>query len=119
MKQEELKKEYKGFDKIIVDYVNEKIDNDKDFEKDVLKEVKTVTRCVEYVRKNAKKQADNNVACINDSQVYDWINEYFTTDLAEIQPKEEDKPAMVDKPKTEYKPKKKAKANIQQMSLFE
>ena len=113
MKQEELTKEYKGFEKIIVDYVNEKISNDKSFEENVLKEVKTVKRCADYINGKAKEQAVDGVACVNDEEVYNWINEYFTTDLAEKkpEPKKEEKPEII-------KPKKKVKKTAPEINLF-
>ena len=121
MKQEELTKEYKGFEKIIVDYVNEKISNDKSFEENVLKEVKTVKRCADYINGKAKEQAVNGVACVNDEEVYNWINEYFVTDLAEKAPKENPTENNTIKPKIiqpRPAPKKKVKPTAPEINLF-
>ncbi|MDE6292847.1 MAG: PcfK-like family protein [Bacilli bacterium] len=43
-----------------------------------LKEEKNLTKMMEYIKKEARKQAVNNIAVIEDSQVYEWAINYFS-----------------------------------------
>jgi len=74
---------------------------------------KTLSGCIDYLFKKAKSQAKNNCAVVEDSKVYKWAVEYYTTE-----PKEESK-ERVEEPeeKREEKPKEKSEEN--QISLFE
>lgn len=49
----------------------------------ILKDGKTITGSFNYAKSKAQKEAENGVACIEDSTVYDWIKEYFASDAIE------------------------------------
>lgn len=57
----------------IVDYLLTRTDmNDK-----YLNEEKTLKQMVEFIKQNAKKEAKNGIAMINDDVVYGWAIHYF------------------------------------------
>ena len=49
----------------------------QDMSEKYLNEEKNLDNMVSYINKRAKEQAINNVAIIEDSQVYNWAIEYF------------------------------------------
>lgn len=104
-------------EEIILNYLNqnaseslaEKINNGK----------KTLTQCWNYIVAEAKKQAVNNCACIDDSTVFGWAIHFFEEDSIKA---EEQKPTPVKTvaPKPQPKPEpKKPQAEIIQLSLFD
>lgn len=57
----------------IVDYLLTRTDmNDK-----YLNEEKTLKQMVDFIKQNAKKEAKNGIAMINDDVVYGWAIHYF------------------------------------------
>lgn len=57
----------------IIDYLLTREDmNDK-----YLNEEKSLTQMIQYIRDNAKKQAENNMAIVEDKEVYSWAIHYF------------------------------------------
>ena len=61
---------------------------------------KTLKGCFEYIKAQAKKQAVNSCAVVEDSEVFHWAREYFEED--EIEPEEKSvetkKPKQIEKP---------------------
>lgn len=49
-----------------------------------LKEEKNLEEMMQYIKKQAKKKAINNVAVIEDTQVYEWAVIYFTKSNEEL-----------------------------------
>lgn len=67
-----------NFQEIILDYLEKNVSP-------VLAEkintgTKTLKGCQEYIFAEAKKKADNSVACIEDSEVFGWAIHYFEED---------------------------------------
>lgn len=102
-------------EEIILNYLNqnaseslvEKINNGK----------KTLEQCWNYIVAEAKKEAVNNCACIDDSTVFGWAVHFFEEDSIQA---EEQKPIPVKTvaPKPKLEPKK-PQAEIIQLSLFD
>lgn len=113
--------------KIILAYINEnasealteKINTGK----------KTMDGCMNYIKEEAKKQAVNGCACIEDKEVFGWAIHYFEEDSikeGEVkkttpapEKKQETKP---EKKKAEPKPKKVEKEEPQlegQLNIFD
>ena len=97
-------------EKIVLDYLNknasetltEKINNGK----------KTLSQCWSYIVSEAKKQATNGCACIDDATVFGWAIHFFEEDGIEAKHYEAKatvkttaKPEKKAEPKTEKKPK--------------
>lgn len=114
---------------MIVDYLKQQIDMDKDFQK----EEKNLKEMAEYIRNNARKKATGNVAVIEDAVVYQWAKDYFSksNDELGISPtKKVEKKIMKDVNKEENDIfgsifgsaetiiDKEQKENIEQISLF-
>ncbi len=89
----------KGKTATIIDHLIKRVNEDEGLAADVLKESKTWDGCWKYIQNEAKKQAVNGCACIEDEQVYEWAEDYFR---AKDEPKPAAKPT--EKPK---KPEKK------------
>lgn len=49
-----------------------------------LNEEKNLKEMVEYIKSNAKKQASNSVAVIEDEEVYQWAKDYFIKSNKEL-----------------------------------
>ena len=81
-----LKKIEKRQAKIIADYLLNKIDNDPyfDFKLEVVD--KTLEGCIEYVKSQAKKQAENGFAWVNDDEVFTWVYDYYMEDKLNCEP---------------------------------
>ena len=76
---------------------------------------KDFSGCYNYITGLARKEAVNNCAMIEDSQVYEWAKEYFIDYEAREQAKEEKK----EKVKEVVKEKAKAQPKPKQMTLDE
>lgn len=50
-----------------------------------LNEEKNLKEMVEYIKSNAKKQASNSVAVIEDEEVYQWAKDYFIKSNKELE----------------------------------
>ena len=105
-------------EKIIFDYLDknasftlaEKINNGK----------KTLSQCWSYIVSEAKKQAVNGCACIDDATVFGWAIHFFEEDSIEAKHYEA-KATVKTTAKAEQKPKsqKKPKSELlDQISLF-
>lgn len=57
----------------IIDYLLTRVDmNDK-----YLNEEKSLKQMIQFIRDNARKQAENNIAIVEDEEVYSWAIHYF------------------------------------------
>ena len=63
--------------KRIIAHLMKRCNEDEGFAEDVLKEAKTWDGCWQYVVAQAKKHAKNGCACIEETQVYEWAEDYF------------------------------------------
>lgn len=59
---------------------------------------KTLQTCFKWIYEEARKQATNNCAMIEDTVVYGWAVHYFEEDEIKVEEKKESKPKIV-KPK--------------------
>lgn len=107
-------------EKIILDYLTQNAS-------EVLKEKinngnKTLSQCWSYIVSEAKKQAENGCACIEDATVFGWAVHFFEEDSIEAKQYEHIKPAVktvtTTTPKKET-PKKSKSAPLDQVSLFD
>lgn len=93
--------------KRIAEYLSERCKTDTALAEAVKKEKKSAEGVMEYIIKEAKAKAVNNVAMIEDQEVYNWACHYIMEDSIDCEPKKaEDKKAKAKK--TEPKKKKKA-----------
>ena len=88
MNLEALKKLDKKYAQAIANYLLNRIETDECLKAKIEETNKTLKGCVEYVKKEAKKQAEDNVAIIEDQQVYEWAVHYFLEDSIDYEPKE-------------------------------
>ena len=88
MNLEALKKLEKKYAQAIANYLLNRIETDECLKAKIEETNKTLKGCVEYVKKEAKKQAEDNVAIIEDQQVYEWAVHYFLEDSIDFEPKE-------------------------------
>lgn len=91
MKLEELKKQDKAYAKAIAGYLLNRMETDEPLRTKFLETQKTLVGCVEFIKTEAKKQAENNIAIIEDSQVYEWAVHYFLEDSINNESKAETK----------------------------
>ena len=88
MNLEALKKIDKKYAQAIANYLLNRIETDECLKAKLEETNKTLKGCVEFVKKEAKKQAEDNVAIIEDQQVYEWAVHYFLEDSLDFEPKE-------------------------------
>lgn len=137
MTLEQLKQQDKKHAQRIADYLLERIEVDSCLKEKLETTNKTLKGCVEYVKSEAQKQAEDNVAWCTDEEVFGWCVHYFLEDSLDYEdkPKEEKKPKAktvetlfgtekveVEKKKAAPKVEKKKdikKDFIEQMSLFD
>ena len=87
MNLESLKKLDKKYAQAIANYLLGRIETDECLRTKIEETNKTLKGCVDYVKSEAKKQAEDGVAMIEDSQVYDWCVHYFLEDNLDFEPK--------------------------------
>lgn len=82
--KEKLEKELnnakdKSFAEPVIGYLLERCE-EEGFAQDVAQEHKTWSKCVDYIYKQAKKQATNNRAVVRNDVVYEWAEDYYRKD---------------------------------------
>ena len=87
MNLESLKKLDKKYAQAIANYLLGRIETDECLRTKIEETNKTLKGCVDYVKSEAKKQAEDGVAMIEDNQVYDWCVHYFLEDNLDFEPK--------------------------------
>ena len=90
MKLESLKNLDKKYAQAIANYLLERIETDELLKVKLEETNKTLKGCVDYAKSEAKKQAEDGVAMIEDSQVYEWCVHYFLEDNIDFEPKEKE-----------------------------
>ena len=87
MNLESLKKLANKYAQAIANYLLGRIETDECLRTKIEETNKTLKGCVDYVKSEAKKQAEDGVAMIEDNQVYDWCVHYFLEDNLDFKPK--------------------------------
>ena len=87
MNLELLKNLDKKYAQAIANYLLGRIETDECLRAKLEETNKTLKGCVDYVKSEAKKQAEDGVAMIEDNQVYDWCVHYFLEDNLDFEPK--------------------------------
>ena len=87
MNLESLKKLDKKYAQAIASYLLGRIETDECLRAKLEETNKTLKGCVDYVKSEAKKQAEDGVAMVEDNQVYDWCVHYFLEDNLDFEPK--------------------------------
>ena len=87
---EQAKQAYKS---AIIGYLRERCKTDTYLAEACKKENKTLAGLVSYIVEEARKQAENNVACIPDEEVYEWAVHYILEDSLNCEPSLKDVPA--------------------------
>lgn len=133
-------------EKVIAKHLIDRCKEDPSMLEDVLKNEKTFAGCIRYIRHQAQKKATGGWYMAEDSEVFEWAEDYFRKADTEAEKEQEKKKKAVpikedkkEKPKTEHqisksaqkmpktknkKPKKKSKENDDgdiegQMSIFD
>ena len=83
--KEKLQKELKGvkdknFAEPIIGYLLKRCEEDEGVAEDVAQEHKTWDKCIDYIYKQARKQATGNHAAVRDDVVYEWAEDYYHKD---------------------------------------
>ena len=110
MNLEDLRKLDKKYAQAIADYLLKRIESDECLKEKLETTTKTLKGCLAYVKSEAKKQAEDNVAVIMDSEVYEWAVHYFLEDSLNNEPKNEPKKET----KVESKPKKEETPKVEE-----
>lgn len=71
--------------KIIKTYLDQRAKEDEQFAKSYAKENKSIEECVKYISQQARKRAENNVAMIEDAEVYGWAVHYYDEDDIKVE----------------------------------
>lgn len=82
--------------KKIGEYLAERAKTDPSIAENLKKEQKTLDKCYTYIKNEARKQAVNECACIDDETVYGWAVHYYDEDDIDVihsDKKTENKPA--------------------------
>lgn len=107
MNLEDLRKLDKKYAQAIADYLLKRIESDECLKEKLETTTKTLKGCLAYIKSEARKQAEDNVAVIMDSEVYEWAVHYFLEDSLNNEPKKENK--------TESKPKKEETPKVEEL----
>lgn len=76
----EKKKGHMTYATIIVNYLIKRCNEDIGLSEDVMQEHKTWDKCWKYVQSEARKLATGNCACVEDSTVFEWAEDYYHKD---------------------------------------
>lgn len=90
MNLESLRNLDKKYAQAIADYLLNRIETDELLKSKLEETDKTLKGCVSYIKSKAKKEAEDGVAMIEDSQVYEWTVHYFLEDNLKMEPKAHD-----------------------------
>ncbi len=90
MNLESLRNLDKKYAQAIANYLLGRIETDECLKVKLEETTKTLKGCVDYVKSEAKKQAEDGVAMIEDNQVYEWCIHYFLEDNLDFEPKEKE-----------------------------
>lgn len=85
---EQAKEAYK---KRILQFLSERVKSDPLVAKGCEDENKNINDCIKYVIEQARKQAVNNCAFIDDEEVFGWVVHYVTEPIEKKQDKKENK----------------------------
>lgn len=96
----------KKYAQAIANYLLNRIETDECLKTKLEETNKTLKGCIDYVKSEAKKQAEDNVAMIEDSQVYEWSVHYFLEDSLDFEPKQKPSKKKNDKEDEEEEPEK-------------
>lgn len=125
MNLETLRNLDKKYAQAIANYLLNRIETDECLKAKLEETNKTLKGCVEYIKEEARKEAEDNVAIIEDSQVYEWAVHYFLEDSLDSEPKaksskkKNDEQEKQSTPKVS-KPKKDIKEKLdEQLSVFD
>ena len=109
-------------------YLDKRASEDPLFSVTYAKENKNIKDCYSYITSQAKKQASNGCAMIEDDVVYGWAVHYYDEDDIKVEKSSSVRSEVkTSAPKTEVKkeaskakskPKKKEKEDVGQYSLF-
>ena len=106
----------------ILDYLKKKSENDEVFKSKLNNEKKNVEEMMQFIFGKAKAKANENVAIIQDNEVYGWAIHYFDEDNLVV--KNNEYKAKVsstkkDKPVKEKKNEPKETPKLNNISLFD
>jgi hypothetical protein len=74
-------------EEIIKNYLEQRAQTDPGVAMNLQKKGKTIKKCCEYIKAQARKSATNNVAMIQDEVVYGWAVHYYDEDNLEEETK--------------------------------
>lgn len=88
---------------IIGNFLIERMSEDNLLKQKLLETEKTLEGCLNYVKSQAKKQAEDNMAWIADDVVFGWVLDYYLDDSIEENkvPKNSTEAMQTNKPKVE------------------
>ena len=116
-KQETDKKKESPFESIIRRYLEMLAEQDKLFAETFKKPNKSVAECCKYIKQEAQKLKDGNVAIVEDATVYGWAVHYYDEDDIKVESTPAAKVvASAPKPAKPAEPKK---PEARQLSIFD
>jgi hypothetical protein len=110
--------------KIIKNYLDQRAKEDEQFAKSYAKEHKSLDECLKYISQQARKRAENNVAMIEDAEVYGWAVHYYDEDDIKVEGSAPQAQVAISAPSvptpapTAKQSKPKGKGNAVQLTLF-
>lgn len=87
---EQAKQAYKS---AIIGYLRERCKTDTYLAEACKKENKSLDGCIKYITEQARKKAENNVAVIPDTEVFEWAVHYILEDSLNCENEKTDKKA--------------------------
>lgn len=79
--QELARHKNKSFADPVIKYLIGRCREDEGFAEDVLREGKTFDKCFNYIISQARKEARDRVAAVQDETVYEWAEDYYRMSL--------------------------------------
>lgn len=85
MANKNIEKKESAFEGIIRRYLELAAEQDALFAASFAKPNKSISECCKYIKQEAQKMKDGNVAIIEDSTVYGWAKHYYDEDDIKIE----------------------------------
>ena len=85
MAKKETEKKESPFEAIIRGYLEKEAADDPLFAVTFAKPNKTITECCKYIKQEAQKIKDGNVAIVEEATVYGWAKHYYDEDDIKIE----------------------------------
>ena len=119
MGTEKTEKKESAFEGIIRKYLEMLAGQDPLFAETFKKPNKSIAECCKYIKQEAQKLKDGNVAIVEDATVYGWATHYYDEDDIKVDEAPKAKVVAPAAPKPEPKKVEPEKPKERQLSIFD